>query len=75
MTIVSLNHNVLLRQYLDVCHQAMLSNKNRFPFKQILSAAQKASTGNTIEINITDSNSNKAYVLKLKNNSSKTSNQ
>jgi hypothetical protein len=67
MNVVSLDHNHLLKQYLDVCHQAMISNKNRFPFKQILSAAKKAGTGNTIEINITDTSSKNSYVLKLQN--------
>lgn len=42
----------LLNGYVSVCNQALLQNKNRFPFKQILGAAQKKEAQNTIEVRI-----------------------
>lgn len=31
-----------IKRYIEVCNQALIKNKNRFPFKQILGAAAKA---------------------------------
>ena len=48
------DYDDLMKRYLDVCNQAMVLNKDRFPFKQILGAAQKSECGKVIEVNIVD---------------------
>lgn len=39
----------LINRYVDVCNAALWRNRDRFPFKQILGAAQKAESGRLVE--------------------------
>ena len=54
----------LLVQYLDVCNVALERNKDRFPFKQILGAAQQAETGRLIELQISG-DERASYVMQI----------
>ncbi|GEM_PF-917338 len=54
----------LFKRYVDICNRAMEANKDRFPFKQILGAAQnQASPAKNIEVCIIDDRPDAAYVL------------
>ena len=45
---------ILFKEYVQVCNTALNLNKDRFPFKQILGAAQEAEGDRIIEITIRD---------------------
>ena len=66
MEIVSSNNDALLARYLDVCHQAIACNRDRFPFKQIWNAVQEAEQGKTIEVTITGGPDLASYAMTLK---------
>lgn len=58
----------LMQRYLDVCNRALTFNKERFPFKQILGAAEKREHDVLIEVNIYSKNMDQAsYVLSIQN--------
>lgn len=59
------DYDSLIERYLDVCNQALSLNKNRFPFKQILGAAQKSEYGKIIEVNIIGSSPSVSYAMKF----------
>ncbi|MCB1531970.1 MAG: hypothetical protein KDJ35_03775 [Alphaproteobacteria bacterium] len=55
----------LLKRYLDVCNQALVLNGERFPFKQILGAAQRSEKGRKIELWISDTPPTHSYVMSI----------
>lgn len=55
----------LFKQYLDVCNQALTANKDRFPFKHILEAADNAAKPKNVEVRIIDDKPDRAYVIRL----------
>ncbi len=55
----------LMKCYLDVCNQALALNKERFPFREILGAAEKSEQGKIIEVNIIDADPNISYAMTL----------
>lgn len=57
-------YNDLLVQYLDVCNAALERNRDRFPFKQILGAAQRAERGRLIELQIVEDEQS-SYVMQI----------
>lgn len=59
-------HLALLERYVGVCNQALLQNRNRFPFKQILGAARQSERGRPVEVVIADDLSKESYVFYLK---------
>ena len=61
-------HFDLMERYVDICNQALLQNKERFPFKQILGAAKNAEQEKPIEVVIVDTVPLEAYVFRLKEN-------
>lgn len=63
MTDTVSDYDHLIKRYLDVCNQALSFNENRFPFKQILGAAQDSECGKVIEVNITGGSSTASYAM------------
>jgi len=59
------DYDELLKRYLDVCNQALVLNKNRFPFKQILGAAEKSEIGRVIEVNVLDISVQASYAMSI----------
>lgn len=59
-------HRNLIERYVGVCNEALIRNAERFPFKQILGAAQKAECGQSIEVVVEDSPTLETYVFRLK---------
>ena len=59
------NYDDLIARYLDVCNQALTENKDRFPFKQILGAAEKSERGAVIEVNVIDVVPTASYAMIL----------
>lgn len=60
------DHCELINRYVHVCNQALLLNKNRFPFKQILGAAQISERGRVVEVNIEDIIPRESFIFQLK---------
>lgn len=58
----------LFSRYLEICNQAMEANKDRFPFKQILAAAQSEQSSKNIEVCIINDNPEGTYVIQLGDN-------
>lgn len=56
----------LLQDYLDICNAAIEANKDRFPFKQILSAAQDNEHKDAVLVQIMDSYSPARYIIHVK---------
>jgi hypothetical protein len=61
-------HFDLVEQYAGVCNKALLQNKDRFPFKQILGAAKKAESEQPVEVVISDTAPQEVYVFRLGEN-------
>ena len=59
-------HFDLIERYANVCNQALLQNKERFPFKQILGAARDAERERPVEVVISDAVPPEVYVFRLK---------
>jgi len=59
------NCDDLIQCYLDVCNRALAMNKDRFPFKQILGAAQDAERDRIIEVDVTDSYPKQSYMMNI----------
>lgn len=53
----------LLNGYVSVCNEALLKNKERFPFKQILGAAREREAGQLIEVVVDQANPEDVYVF------------
>ena len=61
----SLKHRDLIERYALICSEALLRNADRFPFKQILGAAQDAEFERPIEVVISDTDPEEAYVFRV----------
>lgn len=61
-----LEHFNLIERYVDICNRALLQNRDRFPFKQILGAAQKAESERPVEVVLSDAIPPETYVFCLK---------
>ncbi len=48
------NCDELLERYLDVCNQALVENRGRFPFKQILGAAEEFGDEGVVDVHVID---------------------
>ena len=59
-------HFDLLKHYINICNQALLQNKERFPFKQILGAAKDAEYEQPVEVVVSDTKPLETYVFRLK---------
>lgn len=55
----------LLQRYVDVCNRALMFNKDRFPFKQILCGAQAEEAGKKIEVTISDLSAIPSFVFEI----------
>jgi hypothetical protein len=55
----------LFSRYLEVCNRAIAANGDRFPFKQILGAAQKSQTSKNVEVCIIDDHPEASFVIHL----------
>ncbi len=55
----------LFTRYVDICNQAILLNKDRFPFKQILGAGEKAGKGQVIEVHLEDGKDQMRFALEI----------
>ena len=60
-------HEDLFAQYLEVCNQALQASKYKFPFQQILGAAQRVNHSRKLEVFVIEDRPQSAYVLSLKN--------
>lgn len=60
--------DLLVQQYISVCNKALHSNANRFPFKQIIKAAQTAGENEPVEVIITHTNAFEKYIFYLQSN-------
>lgn len=60
------DHCDLIEQYVHVCNQALLLNRDRFPFKQILGAARVAEKGCVVEVSIADDPLLESFVFELR---------
>jgi hypothetical protein len=58
----------LLSQYIQICNAALAANKNRFPYKQILSAAQQQQNNKQTKVGIIDNHPTPRYAIKIKDN-------
>ncbi len=56
----------LLQQYLDICDAAIEANKERFPFKQILSAAQENERQEDVLVQIGDQYPPERFIIHAK---------
>jgi len=57
--------NDLFYRYLEICNQALAYNRDRFPFKQILGAAERENNTKAIEVCIIDDHPVGAYVMNM----------
>ena len=57
------DYDDLMKRYLEVCNQALTLNKDRFPFKQILGAAQQSEDGKVIEVTILGDLRSESYAM------------
>lgn len=55
----------IIERYVSICNVALDRNSERFPFKQILDAAEKTSHGRMIEVEISDWPEIGTYVFTL----------
>lgn len=61
----ALQHQHILENYVAVCNEAMQANKDRFPFKQILGAAQRKERNQPVEVVLSDVHPPEIYVFRL----------
>jgi hypothetical protein len=61
----NLSNKDLFKKYIEVCNAALAANKNRFPFKQILDAAQKEYNDKKIEVMIVDDHPRPSYIMEM----------
>lgn len=59
------NSQDIVQRYVSICNVALFKNAKRFPFKQILEAAEKTSYGRMIEVEVYDLPSSDKYVFSL----------
>lgn len=54
--------------YLNICNRALASNKDRFPYKQILEALQSQTDNSNVEVEIIDDHPGVAHVISFRDN-------
>jgi hypothetical protein len=59
------DHADLFYRYLEVCNKALQENKDRFPFKQILTNALHENAAKKIEVSIIDDRPGGAFVMDM----------
>lgn len=64
---ILLNSDYAIKSYVSICNRALSLNKDRFPFKQILGAAQKSEKGKKVEVLLAGAESIDSYVFSIKN--------
>lgn len=60
-------HEDLFAQYLEVCNQALQASKHKFPFQQILGAAQQMNSSRKTEVFVIEDRPQSTYVLLVNN--------
>lgn len=60
-----LNSDYAIKAYVNICNRALSSNKEQFPFKQILGAAKKSEKGKQIEVQIAGDNVIDSYIFSI----------
>lgn len=55
----------LMQRYVSICNAALLKNSARFPFKQILAAAEKNGKGRPVDVAIIDQPDSDHYAITL----------
>lgn len=58
----------LFTKYLEICNRALKENKDRFPFKQILGAAQSRSEKRKIKVCVIGNGANTKYLINIHDN-------
>lgn len=66
MKVATQDHAALICRFIDVYNEALARNKDRFPFKQILGAAEKAHKGKAIELDLLEDTKSLHYTLLFK---------
>lgn len=61
-----LERNDLINRYVSVCNEALLENRDRFPFKQILGAAKKNEKNHSVEVWVRGGGAHSLYVFRLR---------
>lgn len=61
-----LKSDQIIQSYVNICNEALQRNKERFPFKQILGAAQKSEKNKKIEVTVEGGSFNDSFVFTLK---------
>jgi|GEM_PF-3514482 len=56
----------MFTRYIEICNESLLRNKDRFPFKQIISAAREAKEHKYITVQITPNAPSKPLIIYLK---------
>ena len=59
-------HYDLIERYAKICSVALMQNKDRFPFKQILGAVQKVESEKPVEVILSDVMPPETYVFRLR---------
>ena len=62
------SENDLISRYVEICNRALQENKERYPYKQILDAAQNMQKLKNIGVCIVDDKPQTSYVLQLCDN-------
>lgn len=55
----------MIERYVSICNAALFQNAGRFPFKQILEAAEQCSQGRMIEVEVLGLSGADKYVFSL----------
>lgn len=58
----------LFQRYLDICNRALEANKDRFPFRQILSAMREGAEQRPMEVCIIDDRPEASFTIALAEN-------
>jgi hypothetical protein len=62
-----MDQEVLFKNYIDICNQALEENKDKFPFDCILHGVQNASKSKAIRVKIVNDMGRPEFHLKLNN--------
>lgn len=63
-----LNSDYAIKSYVSICNRALEENKNKFPFKQIMNAAQNIDDGKKVEVQIAGADAIDSYIFVLDKN-------
>lgn len=56
----------MINRYVSICNQALFKNAERFPFKQILDAAEQSGCDRKVEARVSDDPEKQGFILRLK---------